>query len=60
MIFFFNPGVTELMTKAGAVHEIPPEVVDQAEESTLDDVAARWAFKANLIDRAELSEAIGC
>ncbi|MBT9135168.1 MAG: hypothetical protein DDT34_00216 [Firmicutes bacterium] len=51
----FNPGINKLLTNSGAIHAIPSEVVDQAEEHEIHEFAARWAFKAGLIDREELT-----
>lgn len=51
----FNPGINELFTNSGSIHTIPSEVVDQAEEHEILEFAARWAFKAGLIDREELT-----
>lgn len=57
-ILMFNPGVNELLSNSGEIYEVPQEVIDQADDSEMLEFAARWAFKANLIDRSELSETI--
>lgn len=57
-ILMFKPGVNELLTYAGQVHLVPEEIIDQAEDNEVLETAARWAYKARLIDRVELSDVV--